>query len=217
MTVRGTMRAAVLVAITLAGGGCASIGALMHLAFGAPAVDAVYTPPKQPTLVLVENYQDQDAGSADGDAIARAVGEALHDHADLEVVDPDKIVPLRTEQAGAFHDMSIPAVGRAVGAKQVVYVNLIEDESTPDPTGAAIRATATARVRVVDATTGKVLWPTGEPRGHELTANIDYDRSDSPQGSSMRGDMLSQLSGQIAKLFYKWKPDTEKESNDAGT
>jgi len=216
MALRGTVRTAVLVTAVLGCAGCGGVGALMHMAFGPPAVDALYTPPKQPTLVLVENYQDQDAGSSDGDTIAREVGDQLHEHAELDVIDPDKVVPLRSEQPAAFHDMSIPAVGRAVGAKQVVYVNLVEDESSPDPTGGAVHATATARVRLVDATTGKVLWPAGEPRGHELTANIDYDRSDSAQGAGMRGDMLSQLSDQIAKLFYKWKPDTEKESNDAG-
>ena len=211
------LRTALLAAVALAGGGCAAVGSVLYVAFGAPEVDAQFVPPKQPTLVLVENYQDQDAGSADGDTVARAVGDKLHEHAELDVVDPDKVVPLRTEQASAFHDMSIPAVARAVGAKQVVYVNLVESETTVDPTGAAVHATATARVRVVDAATGDVLWPKGQPRGSELSAKMEYERSDSTQGTAMRGEMLAQLSDRIAKLFYKWKPDTEKESEDAGT
>ncbi len=210
-----TLRTALHLVLGLSAGGCYAVGAIMHVAFGAPAVDAKFEPPKQPTLVLVENYQDMDAGSADGDTVARSVGEKLHEHAELEVVDQDKVAPLRSEQAAAFHDMSIPAVGRAVGAKQVVYVNLVENENSADPTGAAIHATVTARVRVVDATTGDVLWPKGEPKGWELSAKMEYNRTDSPQGQQMKGEMLAQLSDEISKLFYKWKPDSEKESNDA--
>jgi hypothetical protein len=221
MTVRGktalriSAQAALYLALGLAAGGCYAIGAVAHVAFGAPDVDAKFVPPKQSTLVLVENYQDQDAGSADGDTVARSVGEKLHEHAELEVIDPDKVAPLRTEQAAAFHEMSIPAVGRAVGAKQVVYVNLVESEKTADPTGAAVNATALARVKVVDADTGAVLWPKGQPKGWEISATMPYDRSDSTQGQTMKGEMLSQLSDEISKLFYKWKPDTEQESNDA--
>ncbi len=215
MRLRGPVRAVVLAGLGWAAGGCSAVGTVAHMVFGPPAVDAEYEPKKRPTLVLVENFQDPDASSADGDTIARAVGEQLHQHADLAVVDPDKLVPLRTEQAAAFHDMSVPAVGRAMGAEQVVYVNLVESEASADPTGAAVHATATARVRVVDAATGVVLWPAGQPRGKELTAKMEYDRTDSERGTGMRGEMLGQLSDQIAKLFYRWKPDTEKESNDA--
>ncbi len=210
-------RITVGLAVGLAVGGCTAGGAILHTMFGAPAVDAQYTPVKQATLVLVENYQDQDASAVDGDTVARAVGDRLHDHADLDVVDPDKVALLRTDEAGHFRDLSIPAVGRAVGAKQVVYVNLVESDTSADPTGAAVHATATARVRVVDVATGNVLWPAGQPRGTELTAKMDYDRSDSPAGANMRGQLLSQLSDEIGKLFYKWKPDTEQESNDAGS
>jgi hypothetical protein len=216
MLVRKTiLQTTTLLALGLSAGGCYAVGSILHVAFGAPAVDAKFEPPKQPTLVLVENYLDQDADAADGDVVARTVGDKLHEHAELEVVNPDKIVPLRTEQAATFHEMSIPAVGRAVGAKQVVYVNLVESESSADPTGAAVHATATARVRVVDATTGDVLWPKGQPKGWELSAKMEYDTSDSPRKQEMRGELLSQLSDEISKLFYKWKPDTEKESNDA--
>ncbi len=217
MGLRGPVRAVLLGVVACSAAGCYAAGTLAHLAFGPPAVDAEYEPQKRPTLVLVEDFQDPDAPAADGDVVARAVGERLHDHADLDVVDPDKLVPLRTEQAGAFHNMSIPAVGRTVGADQVVYINLVENETSADPTGAAIHATATARVRIVDAKTGTVLWPAGQPRGKELTAKMEYDRADSAQGEGMRGEMLSQLSDSIAKLFYTWKPETEKESNDAGS
>ena len=213
--VRTTATLALGLSTTLATGGCYAAGALAHVAFGAPDVDAQYDPPKKPTLVLVEDFEDPDAPAAEADSVARTVGDRLHAHADLVVIDPDKVVPLRTEEAGRFHDLSAAAVARAVGAEQVVYVNLVESETSPDPSGAAVHATATARVRVIDATTGNVLWPAGQPRGKVLTAKMEYDRADSPQGAGMRGEMLDQLSDSIAKLFYKWKPDTEKESNDA--
>jgi hypothetical protein len=213
---RSLLRNGLLTCVALCGCGCEAVGAILHVAFGPPAVDAQYEPQKRPTLVLVENYQDQDASAVDGDMVARDVGDALHNHASLEVIDPDKVEPLRVEHAADYRQMSIPAVGRATGAQQVVYVNLVESETTADPTGAAVHATATARVRVVDVATGQILWPAGQPRGKELTAKMEYDQADSPQGAQMRAKLLGELSDQIAKLFYKWKPDTEQESNDAG-
>ena len=191
--------------------GCTAGGAILHTWFGPPDIDAVYEPQKRSTLVLVENFQDQDKSAVDGDTVARAVGDALHEHAELTVIDPEKVVPLRTEHPADYRLMSIPAVGRSVGADQVVYVNLVESETTADPTGAAVHASATARVRVVDCKTGNVLWPAGEPKGHELSAKRDYDRSDSSHGSSMRAELLSRLSQEIGHLFYKWKPDNEQD------
>ena len=213
MTARSASRAVLLLGLTMTAGGCYAAGAILHTAFGPNAVDAVYELKKQPTLVLVENFQDPDSSSADADTVAHDVSEALHEHASLEVVDADKVVPLRTEQPGTFHEMKIPDVGRSVGAKQVVYVNLVETEHMADPTGVAVHATATANVRVIDATTGAVLWPVGQPRGYEITANMPYDRADSAVGAAMRGDLLNQLSDRIAKLFYSYKPETEQESN----
>ena len=205
------MTVALALSTLLSVGGCTVVGTLMHVAFGPPWNDAKYDPQKRPTLVLVENYQDQDASGVDGDVVARQIGDALHRHADLQVIDQDKVQPLRSEHPTDFRDMTIPAVGQALGADQVVYVNLVQSESTADPTGAAVHASATARVRVVDVKTGKVLWPAGTPKGYELVAKQDYDRSDSPQGLAMRSDLLDHLSGDIAKLFYKWQPDTEED------
>ena len=204
-------RSMILALLPLAAAGCTVGGTVLHTLFGPPDVDAKYEPQRRPTLVLVENYQDQDASAVDGDQVARSVGDALHTHAEIEVVDPDKVAPLRTEHPADFREMSIPTVGRAVGAEQVVYVNLIESETTADPTGAAVHASATARVRVVDVKTGTVLWPTGQPKGWELSAKMDYDRVDSSKGSGMRTELISKLSEEIGHLFYKWKPDSEQD------
>ena len=201
----------ILLASTLAAaGGCGAGGAVLYKAFGPPAVSAQYEPKRVPTLVLVEDFADQDGSAVDGDRVARQVGEALHDHARLTVIDPDKLAPVRAESAAGFRGMSIPAIGRRCGADQVVYVNLTQNQTTADPTGAAVTALATARVRVIDCATGEVVWPLAMPQGYELSAKVPYDRSDSTQGLAMRGQLLNRLSDEISHLFYDWKPDSEQ-------
>ena len=200
-----------LLLLALTASGCVAGGAVLYKVFGPAAVDAKYEPQKRSTLVLVENFGDPDASAVDGDSVARQVGEALHDHAGLTVVDPDQVLPLRAESPADFRELTVPAVGQKVGAEQVVYVNLIESQTTSDPTGAAVTATATARVRVVDVATGEVLWPRGQPKGYELSAKMPYDRTDSATGTAMRAHLVNRLSEEIGHLFYSWKPDSEQE------
>ena len=195
--------------------GCELPGVILHETIGQLSVPAQYNPKKVPTLVLVENYRSPDEMQLDGDQLSHQIGDELKKEAKLELVDSDKLVPLREEDPSKFRAMTIPAIGKAVGAKQIIYVDLIESAVTGDMTQTVVHANARAQVRVVDVETGKTLWPANASHGHELDAKVDYDPSDSSHAMSMRTDMLTQLSSRIAKLFYKWQPDDD-EQEDAG-
>lgn len=63
---------------------------------------------------------------------------------------------------------------------------------------------------------GKCALADGASHGKELSADFDYDPSDSTHATSLRTSMLSSLSSKISKLFYKWKPDNPDEENAGG-
>ncbi len=213
-----TVGARLCLGLALAGGsgGCTVAGVLWYNAFGDPPVHAQYELPKVPTLVLVENHRNASETQADADVIARAVSTELKDRGGYEIVSADKLVPLREEDAAKFQAMNTDEIGRAVGAKQVVYVDLVESDIGADPSGGAVHSKTTARIKVVDVEKGKTAWPLTDAKGLELTAKRDYDRYDSAGASNMRADTFAQLSSKIAKLFYTWKPDNQQEETDGG-
>jgi hypothetical protein len=196
--------------------GCELPGVILHETIGQLAVPAQYEPKKVSTLILVENYRSPDEMQLDGDQLAHQIGDELKKEAKMDLVDPDKLVPLREEDPTKFHSMTIPQIGKAVGAKQIIYVDLKQSAVTADISQSVVHAEALAQVRVIDVETGVTLWPASASHGHELDAKADYDPSDSSHAASMRTDMLTQLSSRIAKLFYKWQPDNLEEGNSGG-
>jgi hypothetical protein len=196
--------------------GCEVPGVLLHVLVGEPPIPAQFEPPKdKPILVLVENYRSPDESRIDSDQITHEVGEELKHQAKLNIVSSEKIEELREEDAQAYRKMNIAAVGRAADAKVVIYVDLLVSAVSKDPSAGAIHADATARVKVVDATTGKTLWPPDSSHGRELTESVEFDNNESDRVEAMHTQMVQKLASKIAKLFYTWKPD-DVDQEDAG-
>jgi hypothetical protein len=196
--------------------GCEILGVIIHGTVGEPSVDAKYVPKNVPTLVFVENYRSPDEAQLDGDQIAHAVTDELKKDAKLEVIDPDKLAPLREEDPTKFRAMTCQAIGRAVGAKQIIYVDLLESGVTGDISQTVVHAHAVAQVKMVDVESGNTLWPADSSHGTELEAKADFDPNDNSKAQSMRTEMLASLSSRIAKLFHRWKPDNPDEGNAGG-
>ncbi len=127
--------------------GCEIPGVLLHKAFGEVPVPAEYVPNKVATLVLVENYRSPDETVLDGDQIAHQIDDELKKEAELPLIDPDKLAPMREEDPTKFRSMSCQAVGRAVGAKQVIYVDLVESSVVGDVTQSVVHAHALCAYR----------------------------------------------------------------------
>jgi hypothetical protein len=196
--------------------GCEAIGAVLHPLVGELPVDAQYIPKEVPTLVFVENYRSPDEAQLDGDQIAHAVTDELKHATKLEMIDPDKLAPLREEDPTKFRAMTCQSVGRAVGAKQVIYIDLLESGVTGDISQSVVHANAVAQVKVIDVETGNTLWPADASHGTEMKAEADYDPNDNNKAQSMRTEMLASLSSRISKLFHRWKPDNPDEINSGG-
>jgi hypothetical protein len=134
----------------------------------------------------------------------------------MEMIDPDKLAPLREEDPTKFRAMTSQAIGRSVGAKQVIYVDLLESGVTGDISQSVVHANAVAQVRVIDVETGNTLWPADASHGTQLEAKADFDPNDNNKAQSMRTEMLASLSSRIAKLFHQWKPDNVDEAGTGG-
>ena len=188
----------------------------MHTAIGEPPVPAQFEPPKEPTLILVENYRSPDSMQLDGDQIAHQIGEELKKEAKLDLVDSEKLQELREDDVEAYRKMKITDVGKAANAKTVIYVDLLESEVSQDPSQGAVHAVATARIKVVDVKTGNTLWPSDASHGKELSQTVEYDQLDGQRAVAMHTEMLTKLSSKIAKLFYTWKPEDQYQEDAGG-
>jgi hypothetical protein len=197
--------------------GCDAGGAAMYQFFGADAVPAQYVPPKQPTLVLVENYRIPGGDESDDDLIAQEVGDELKEHKVVPLVDLDKLVMIRDSDPEKFRARSILDLGRAVGAGQVVYVDVTECQVQTDSSLSAIAGKVAVRVRVVDVASGETRWPLDSAQGHPISIEIPFNRADPDKADSMHAELIAKLSDSIAKLFYSWQPDSNEQGDGSSS
>ena len=195
--------------------GCASaLGTLSYGIFGPAANPAKYVLPKEPTLVLVENYRNPSAAEFDADQVASEVTDDLKKNNVAPIVDLDKLLAIRDADPNKYRTMKIQDIGRAVGAKQIVYVDLVAAAVELDPSQRALHGKAAARVRVVEVASGDTRWPAGMAEGYPVESEIPYNDADPRIATAMNGQMISELSEQIGNLFHEWKPENERGSYD---
>src|SRR5947209_17437620 len=104
--------------------GCNIGGALAYKVLGPTKVKADYAPPKEPLLVLVENYRHSADLQPAADQLGNLVVEDLKAHKVGPIVDSNALYTLRSERPNEYQKMKIPDIARYVGAKQVIYVDL---------------------------------------------------------------------------------------------
>lgn len=188
-------------------GGCQLASALTYKVAGPPKVPAKYTPVKTaPMLVLVENFRQPSASSTEADLLAHSLIEQLEAHKVAPLVDLEKLQALRDQHRSDFSKMSIASIGREVGAAQVLYVQLTNQSITALAGGDTLEGKSTARVKVIDATDGKTLWPT-EAEGYEVAAATALGKDRAMSTMDVRQHLCRGLADQIARLLYPWTPD----------
>jgi hypothetical protein len=107
--------------------------------------------------------------------------------------------------------MSIDALGAAVGAEQVIYVEMISFRGSSD--GYSPRPTASTRIKVIDVPNRARLFPGPEADQPFFPVTIESppispDLYTSTEGRRQIESVLAALLGdQIGKLFYRHVPD----------
>jgi hypothetical protein len=191
--------------------GCTALGVAAYKLHGPPKVPAEYVPQQRPMLVLVENYQHQSSVHAHADLLGRMLVKELEARKIAPLVSLDRLQALRDARPDAFRTMSMSSIGRAVGAEQVLYVQLRNSDVAPVAGGDALTGQTSASVKVVDVATGDTLWPTDATveTGYPVAAASQLGTRNGGNVQDVRQRMYVDLSHQIARLFYKWQPDEE--------
>lgn len=211
---RTILTVAVAVWVACGAAGCMVPSAILYKTVGPPPIPARYAPKKdQPLLVLVENVHSGGQAMPEADELARVVADDLKANDVAPVVDTALLHELRDRNAIAFSKMSISEVGRRLGAKQIVYVNVNELNIINPPGSEMVAAKVGATVKVVDVETARTVWPetgAGEPYDYESRLTRVTDRS---TRSAVNRQVLRETGVQIARWFYNYKPETMTEEN----
>src|SRR5438477_5408747 len=147
--------------------GCAAAGVAAYKVMGPPDVPAQYVPAHQPLLVIVENYRRPSAALTDSDLLARYIEQNLNEHQTAPIVATSKVYELKSSRPEDFRKMTVAQIGREVGARQILYVDLTDATVEPLVGGEALRGSAAARVKIIDAG-GQTLWPKDMTDGYPV-------------------------------------------------
>jgi len=210
------------IAIALAAAAAAGLGACNILA---PAAFLIGGQPKEPakyelldarTVVFVDDRNN--AIPVSSSRVRASIAEQItNDIITQKLVDPTNMINARDAMAltrardreGAL--LSMQAIADAVGAQQIVYVEMLSFRGSPD--NQEPRPVAACRVKVIDAVSRTRVFPAPESvAGWEDVAVMGRPVSPelyrSNQGRREIEQMLSALvADRVAKLFYKHIPD----------
>jgi hypothetical protein len=200
--------------LTLSLSGCQILGIFASKVMPIPDVPATYTPVKDFTLVLVESYNNPSSVGLASEYMTRQIVADMVDHRAAPIVNPDILADMRHHDPAKFEKMEIAAIGREVGAHQVLYVDVREINFEQALGTQMIKAHAEARVKFVDAATGHTLWPIETNGGYPVT--LDSPFANVAKGTSettIRNQVSRALANQIAKLFYPVSGEDETETH----
>ena len=195
--------------LVFASNGCIAAGVAANKLIGPLPVEAKYVPAKEPLVVMVENYRRPSTAYTDDELLSRYIEGFLKGHQVAPLVESVKLRELRMDRPADFNKMSVAAVGRELGARQVLYVDVVNSDMESLMAGESLRGTTAVRVKVVDTETGDTLWPTDMADGYPLQQGVQFGKSQARSEMELKQGMYATLAEKIAKLFYKWKPDNE--------
>jgi len=186
--------------------GCNIFGFLGASANGPDDVPAQYVPKKESMLVLAESYGAAPSADIDSQYLSYALTKNLKDHNVAPTIDQKVLVQIRDANGEQYDKMTITAIGRAVGAKQVLYVQ-ITSAQLEQPSGSdQVRGAMSAKVRIVDCDTGETRWPAGSRTGAVVQIQTNWARTSTSQ-TKIHDTMADDLAEAIGKLFHSYTPD----------
>lgn len=193
--------------------GCNIIGAMAYKLSGPPKVEPKYELPAVPTLVLAESY-DNSSASSQADVLAMYVQDKLHEKQDSKdkddkkrappLIDQDVLADLKSRNPASFHKLSIPQIGKSLGAKQIIYIDF-QGGGVHSMGGATVQGQGSAMVRVVDCVTGETLWPKGNAQGQPVSFSTEMHRTDEVTTDNLQAETYDGLAENIVNLFFQWQ------------
>lgn len=207
-----TVTAAVITAVTLAS--CNILSPAAYLAMGQPKAPAMYELEDRPTLVFVDDRNN--AIPINSSRVRRQIADdATKQLMKLELVtvtiSPRDAMALSRNRDREGKLMSMGEIGAAVGAEQLIYIEMLSYRGSPD--NVTPRPSAACRVKVIDVVNRIRLFPPpdaekpwqevivqGPPVSPELYRTSNGRRQ-------IEQLLAAEIADKVTKLFYKHVPD----------
>lgn len=201
-----------LTAICLAAGGCAAIGWAVN-AFAPPKkVKPVYEPPKtQTALVFVDDLCNPVSYEPVKAELAQQLTRQLRDHhIAAKVIPSEKVMDLAAGTPN-FNALSIPDVGKKLGADWVLYVQIDRFSLRDSEESHLWHGVLQTTIKVVDVKTGPI-WPKDRPAGMPVKPVIEplAENSSPTYGLELSRRLAERTADRIAKLFYEHEVPTQE-------
>ncbi len=200
----------VLLVASAIGAGCNIVTPLAIIFAPEPTTPAVYELQDHPTVVFVDDRRSLISPSSLRGVIADRLSQELQTQEIVTTV----VSPRDAESVARQNDdfdtfMPIAEIGRAVGAEQIIYIEMLEfrerlDQYNPRPRGRC-------RLRVVDVVNNVRLYPGRDMQEdyHVLEiqmADVSPEAYRSRATSNQVARLLAEEIGvRVAKLFYEHK------------
>jgi len=193
--------------------GCSILGVILYKTEGPAPIKALYVPPKdQPMLVLVESYGSAGDIEIDVNNLNSDLQKMMMDNKVAPLIDQQALEKLRETDENGFRNMTVDGIGRALGARQVLYVNVTNSQLEIPSGNQNVRGVLEAQVRIVDAATGQTRWPHDSP-SQRVEVKTPWASNTAPDAQpQVRDKMADEAASTISRFFYDYKPDTETEA-----
>lgn len=200
-----------LIGASLSLGACNIIGPVAAVVTPPPTVPAEYTLQDRPTVVFIDDRENVVNPISFRRMIADKISEDLMvKKLVTHTIRPHDAMAIASRQDSRTAVMSIDEIGRAVGAEQVLYVQMVTFVDNFD--GQTPRGMAVCRVRLIDVQNRKRLYPAEDAdvpyrQVEIMTGELSEDLYRSRAARMQIYEMLAQeLGASVAKLFYKHEP-----------
>ncbi|MAE60497.1 MAG: hypothetical protein CMJ49_03970 [Planctomycetaceae bacterium] len=186
------------------GGGCAPIGYVAQI-FDGNKIPAMYELPDRATAVLIDDPTSALPDSSIQNLLGGRIGQELTEHEAIADLTAPRLIDELRHNHGDFNEWPIDKIGMRAGADQVVYVlierfNLSDEQRT-------YRPVYSMRVKVVDAASGRRLFPAGDAGGYRVASELFFKQELSGGTDSTRRVVARRLAEHaavdVAKLFYE--------------
>lgn len=190
----------------LVSAGCNFLIPAAYIIEGPPKEPARYELPRRKTVVYVDDRANRMTRAALRTAVGEEVGTLLLQQALVpEVISSKDAVAYARRVDSTDKQVSIRKIGEAVGAEQVIYVDIDEYRISAD--GATPRPAAIVNVKVIDVASGARLWPDGTDQGEQMvirTREQSMELYSSSAGRRRVEDALAkQVAEDVSRLFYE--------------
>jgi hypothetical protein len=210
-TVSRLATAVVLIAASLLIGGCNIVGPAAYLIAGPGMIEAEHQLADRPTVVFIDDRENVVNPVSLRRAIADKVSQDLMvKRVVRQTISPHDAMAVASRRDRHDNVMPIDAIGRAVGAEQIIFIEMLVFQ---DSEGYERRPIAACRVRVIDVENRTRLYPPSDSvdnarlvqvRMREVTEDAYRTRGTRHQISVALADELGDT---IARLFYRHERD----------